>query len=313
MLHDYLNVLVLFLVVSLGIALAKAKWLTDASNTSLTKLLLNITLPATLVLSITSDFTHSEFIRLLPDVILPTAVILTLMALSYLLTKVIKVNPADRGLFIGLCSMSSTIFFGIPITLAVYGYHGLPYALLTYAAQTLIYWTLGLYLLDSKAIDTKSCKGLVKSIGKEIVNMPLIAFALGVGILFLGIKVPAVINTFLGYLSGMTSGLAMLIVGTIIFISGIKNIKINRILWVIVIFRFLVAPALVLAFGWLFSIDREMVKITILICSLPIPNTTVILAEKYKANLPLATGALSFSIGIYLIFLPVILFAIHTI
>jgi len=69
----------------------------------------------------------------------------------------------------------------------------------------------------------------------------------------------------------------------------------------------------VLAFGWLFSIDREMVKITILICSLPIPNTTVILAEKYKANLPLATGALSFSIGIYLIFLPVILFAIHTI
>ncbi|OWF78793.1 hypothetical protein B4900_12410 [Yersinia rohdei] len=82
----------------------------------------------------------------------------------------------------------------------------------------------------------------------------------------------------------MTSALAMLVVGTIIFLSGLKNIKITRALCFVVIFRFIVAPIVVLGLGWLFSIDSQMIKITMLICSLPIPNTTVILAEKYKVN-----------------------------
>lgn len=138
MLHDYLNVMVLFLVVGLGAALTKAKWLNASTNTVFTKLLLNIALPATLILSISSDFTRREFIKLLPDIILPTTVILVLMGLAFAVAKVIKVERSDLGLFIGLCSMSSTIFFGIPITLAVYGSHGLPYALMTYASQTVI-------------------------------------------------------------------------------------------------------------------------------------------------------------------------------
>ncbi|AJJ09199.1 membrane transport family protein [Yersinia rohdei] len=313
MLHDYLNVMVLFLVVGLGAALTKAKWLNASTNTVFTKLLLNIALPATLILSISSDFTRREFIKLLPDIILPTTVILVLMGLAFAVAKVIKVERSDLGLFIGLCSMSSTIFFGIPITLAVYGSHGLPYALMTYASQTVIYWTLGLYLLDMGKSEAQSGQSTFKTVIKDIVNMPLLAFFVGVGLLLIGFRLPSVIKEFLTTLGGMTSALAMLVVGTIIFLSGLKNIKITRALCFVVIFRFIVAPIVVLGLGWLFSIDSQMIKITMLICSLPIPNTTVILAEKYKVNVFFATEALSLSIGAYLIFLPVILFAIHSV
>lgn len=313
MLHDYLNVMVLFLVVGLGAALTKAKWLNASTNTVFTKLLLNIALPATLILSISSDFTRREFIKLLPDIILPTTVILVLMGLAFAVAKVIKVERSDLGLFIGLCSMSSTIFFGIPITLAVYGSHGLPYALMTYASQTVIYWTLGLYLLDMGKSEAQSGQSTFKTVIKDIVNMPLLAFFVGVGLLLIGFGLPSVIKEFLTTLGGMTSALAMLVVGTIIFLSGLKNIKITRALCFVVIFRFIVAPIVVLGLGWLFSIDSQMIKITMLICSLPIPNTTVILAEKYKVNVFFATEALSLSIGVYLIFLPVILFAIHSV
>lgn len=313
MLHDYLNVMVLFLVVGLGAGLAKMGWLTSATNAVFTKLLINIALPATLILSICRDFTRREFIALLPDILLPSTVILTLMVLAFLVAKIARITVQDRGLFIGLCSMSSTIFFGIPITLAVYGSHGLPYALMTYASQTVIYWTLGLYLLEMHAAAGTEGQSRLKTIIKEVVNMPLIAFFVGVAILLMGFSLPNVITSFLASLGGMTSALAMLVVGTIIFISGLKSIKITRALCLVVLFRFIVAPAVVLVLGRLFAIDSQMIKITTLICSLPIPNTTVILAEKYKINVPFATGALTFSIGVYLIFLPVILYAIHSI
>jgi len=313
MLHDYLNVIVLFLVVGLGCVLTKEKWLNKSSNSLFTKLLINVALPSTLILSINDDFIRAEFLALVPNVILPTIVILTLMALAFITAKIIKIEDNDVGLFIGLCSMSSTIFFGIPITLAVYGNHGLPYALMTYASQTVIYWTLGLYLLEKGSREKSTGSSAFGTVIKEIINMPLMAFFVGVGVLLTGLSIPQVINEFLSTLSGMTSALAMLVVGSIIYLSGFKTIKVSKGLIFVVIFRFVLAPMAVIFFGWLLAIDSEMIKITTLICSLPIPNTTVILAEKYKVNVLFATESLSVSIAAYLIFLPVILFAIHSV
>lgn len=313
MLHDYLNVLVLFLVVGLGCVLTKVKWLSESSNSLFTKILLNVALPSTLILSINDDFTRSEFLTLVPDVILPVTVILTLMILALLTAKVIKIESKDIGLFIGLCSMSSTIFFGIPITLAVYGSHGLPYALMTYASQTVIYWTLGQYLLKKGTVEKNERSRPFRAVIKDIINMPLMAFFVGVSILLAGFPIPAVIISFLNTLSGMTSALAMLIVGAIIYLSGFNKITVTKALVFVVIFRFIIAPITVLLLGWLLEIDTEMIKITTLICSLPIPNTTVILAEKYKVNVLFATESLSVSIAVYLIFLPVILLAIHSV
>ncbi|RTY19727.1 hypothetical protein EKS23_13290 [Morganella morganii subsp. morganii] len=313
MLHDYLNVMVLFLVVGLGCLLARNKWLDKSSNSLFTKLLINIALPSTLILSINSDFTRREFLALVPDIILPVMVILSLMILSFITAKIIQIEKKDIGLFIGLCSMSSTIFFGIPITLAVYGSHGLPYALMTYASQTVIYWTLGLYLLEKDSFEKSGGTSIFRVVVKEIINMPLMAFFVGITILLMGIPIPQVINEFLSTLGGMTSALAMLVVGAIIYLSGLKKITITKGLIFVVIFRFIIAPVMVVLLGKLFAIDNNMIKITSLICSLPIPNTTVILAEKYKVNTVFATESLSASIAAYLVFLPVILFVIHSV
>ncbi|MCX2699483.1 AEC family transporter [Ochrobactrum chromiisoli] len=311
MINDYLNVLVLFMVVGLGIVLTRQKWLDLASNVIFTKLLLNIALPATLILSISEDFTRVEFIKLLPNMVLPVVAILTLMLLSWFAGKLIRIEKSDNGLFIGLCSMSSTIFFGIPVTIAVYGSHGLPYALITYASQTVIYWTLGIYLLERDAGKNSNDISSISSIINNIINMPLIAFFIGVLILLTDTKIPGFVNNFLSYLGGMTSALAMLVVGTMIYVSGYRNIRMNRALLAVLIFRFIIAPTVVLLWGSILSIDTLMVKITAVICSLPIPNTTVILAGKYKCDSLFATESLVASIIIYLLFLPVILFFIN--
>jgi len=313
MLHDYLNILILFLIVLLGFSLSKLSWLNEYSNTAFTKVLLNVALPATLFLSIGKDYTKSEFLTLLPHISLPALVILFLMALAFIFAKLIKVPTGTVGLFIGNCAMSSTIMMGIPIALAVYGSHGLPYALMTYAAQTLIYWTLGIYLLQKDSKQQLDRKSLIKKMIKEVFNMPLIAFFVGVLVLLSGFSIPEFADSFLTYLSNLTSGLAMLLVGGIIYITGFHGFKLSKEVCIVILFRFVFAPVSAYVLGTLLSVPAEMIKITMLMVSLPIPNTTVILAKEYGINVLFATESLTFSIAAYLVFLPAILFFIHTI
>lgn len=313
MLHDYLNILVLFFVVALGFSLAKIKWLNEYSNAAFTKVLLKVALPSTLFLSIGKDYTKQEFLELLPNIALPALVIFFLMVLSYGFAKLLKVQSGTVGLFIGTCSMSSTIMMGIPIALAVYGSHGLPYALMTYAAQTLIYWTLGIYLLQKDSKQQLDKKSLIKKMVKEIFNLPLLSFFFGVLILLSGLSIPEFATNFLSYLSSMTSGLAMLLIGGIIYITGFHGFKFNKEVCTVIVFRFIFAPVAAYVIGSLLSAPTEMVKITMLMVSLPIPNTTVILAKQYNINVLFATESLTFSIAAYLIFLPLILLFIHSI
>lgn len=313
MTHDYLNILVLFLVVILGFSLAKLTWLNEYSNTAFTKILLNVALPSTLFLSIGKDYTKIEFLALLPNIALPALVILFLMLLAYGFAKLLKVQHGTVGLFVGVCAMSSTIMMGIPITLAVYGSHGLPYALMTYAAQTLIYWTLGIYFLQKDAKQQLDKKSMITKMVKEIFNLPLISFFVGVIFLLSGLALPVFAENFLSYLSNLTSGLAMLLIGGIIYITGFHGFKFSKEILTVIVFRFVFAPVVAYIIGSILSAPPEMIKITILMVSLPIPNTTVILAKQYKINVLFATESLTFSIAAYLIFLPLILFFIHSI
>lgn len=142
--------------------------------------------------------------------------------------------------------------------------------------------------------------------------MPLLAFFVGVVILLSGLHIPGFIADFFGYLSGMTSGLAMLVIGAIIYITGFKGFRFSREIVVVIVFRFVFAPVLAYLLGMALSVPEEMIKVTVLMVSLPIPNTTVILAKKYHADVVFATESLSFSIAAYLVFLPVILMVIHS-
>lgn len=315
MIGDYLNVLVLFMIVAIGYALTYKKIFSQEINHALTTLLLSITLPFMLVICITNDFTKKEFIQMLPEIVLPFLGIMVLTLLSWLTTLVFRIDKKKRGLFMNVCSMSSTIFFGIPITLAVFGGKGLPYGLIYYIAQTVIYWTVGMIILKTDINyypDTEKQKLSLKTILTNILTPPFIAFLVGTALLLFEIKIPSFLEHFLSYLGNMTSPLAMLVVGSLLFFTDIKSLKLHKEVVLVVIFRFIIAPAVVLCLGYLLKTDAMMLKVTVIMCALPIPNTTVILVNKFKTDIQLATGALTYTTLIFLLYIPVLLWTINT-
>lgn len=315
MFSDYLNVLVLFMIAFVGYILAKKKVFTKESNQVFVYLLLHVTLPLMLIINIEKDFSKQEFLKMIPDVWLPFITIICLLFISTIVAIIFKVDKKRRGLFIEVCSMSSTIFFGIPVTLAIFGTMGLPYGLIYYIAQTVIYWTVGMIILKRDIVYTYNIKQKfsLKETLKSIFSMPLIAFIVGVIILLLGVRLPSFLESFGSYLGNMTSPLAMLVIGSLIFFTGFKQLKISRDVIIVLIFRYIIAPSVALGLGYLFGANHTMLKITIIMAALPIPNTTVILVDKYKTDTQFATSVLTYSTLVFLVYLPVLLWVINNI
>lgn len=311
MLSDYINVLVLFMIIGLGYFLTYKKTFTQISNQALTTLLLSVTLPLMLIINIKKDFMRQEFIKMLPDIGLPFLCIVSLALLSWLVTYLFKIDNKMKGVFINVCSMSSTIFFGIPVTIAIFGVNGLPYGLVYYIAQTVIYWTFGLVILknDIAYIYPENVKQKITltSIMSNIFSAPFIGFLVGTTLLLLQINIPSFIDQFLSYLANMTTPLAMLIIGSLLYFTDFKNLKLKKEVIIVLIFRFIVAPSAVLLLGYLLNTGSMMLKVTIIMSALPIPNTTVILVSKFKTDTLFATTVLAYSTILFLFYMPCLL------
>lgn len=312
---DYLNILVLFIIVGLGYFLAAKSWLTRESNQLFVKLIIRITLPFMLLLDITKDFTKEEFIKLIPFICLPLLTILSLMALSWLYEKVARVPKKRFGLFIVMCSIDSVVFMGIPICLAVFGRQSLPYALLYFVSSSLVFWTLGVYLLqkDRVAYEKATSQFHWQTFIKNLFSPPLIGFLLGVFLLLFGIPLPHFLETFASSLGAMTSPMAMLVIGTLVYLTGLKQLKWNKDTFVVLLFRFVLSPIIVFLWSLVLPVSPLMVKVTILQSALPIQNTTVILADEYQTDITFGTTSLSYSIIVYLFVVPILLWFVNMI
>lgn len=71
---------------------------------------------------------------------------------------------------------SNTIFMGIPINLALFGEDSLPYVLIYYVANTMFFWTFGVYeiSLDNKKLKAKNS---IRKTLKNIFSPALLGFA----------------------------------------------------------------------------------------------------------------------------------------
>lgn len=312
---DYLNVLVLFAIIGIGYFLGYKKIFSQVTNKMFTTLLLNVSLPLMLIISIREQFSKTEFLSMISDIGLPLLSIVVLSIFSFLAAYIFRVDKKRIGVFTNVCAMSSTIFFGIPITLAVFGTHGLPYGLIYYIAQTVLYWTVGVAILrsDVSAENGTKEKFNLKVIITNILSMPFIGFMIGTCLLLLNIKIPGFLDQFGNYLGGMTAPIAMLLVGGLLYFVDFKKLKLSLDIVIVLVFRFIIAPATALMLGYCLNTGLMMLKVTVIMCALPIPNSTVILVSKFKTDTDFSAAVLTYSTLIFLVYMPVLLWIIHNI
>lgn len=298
------SVLTIFIMIAVGYILTAKGWFDDKTSRLFSKLVVSVSLPAFMVSNLTSTFTKEKLSQAGVGFLIPAISMLAGYLISILVSNIFKIRPERRGMFRVAFALSNTIFIGLPVNVALFGDTSVPYVLLYYVANTLIFWTIGVYGIR---MDGGAAKGGIFNLEslKKIISPPLIAFAITVTLIMLNIKLPLSILDSCKYIGNLTTPLSMLFIGTILHTLKLKDIKLDKEIVLILAARFIIAPLIIFSLFSFFSIPVLMKKVFIIEASMPVMTQAAIVAQAYNADYKYATILGTLSTAASLIFIPI--------
>lgn len=188
------GVLTILFMVGVGYGLSKRGWFNEKDSAFLSRLVLNLSLPALMFSNFTRNFDKALLLHFGPGLVVPFTVILGSYGLAALLGILLKIPIGSRGTFRALFSFTNTIFVGIPVNVALFGEQAVPIVTLYYLVNTTLFWTLGVYYIRKdaewlKADGSSESEGLArmegmpqgmgKSTGRGVSRVPEVPKAIG--------------------------------------------------------------------------------------------------------------------------------------
>jgi predicted permease len=285
-----------------GYFFAGRKLLGAESNKLFSALILNLCLPFLIILGLTTRFTKDALMQSGQWVGLSFAIVFTFIVIAGIVAMNKRIKRKE--LFQLSFTFANTVFIGIPVNVALFGDESIPYVFLYYFATTTFFWTYGVYCVRGG--------GSIKEGFKKLVNPATIAFFIGIIMIFFDINVPGFLQTYMKYIGGMTTPLAMLYLGTAIYSLGIKSLKPDFESIVSLVFRFMVAPFICfilikIADGFM-TLPSLLKKVYFMQTSMPIMTNVAILSGYYGKNSEEASKLVGLSTIMVIITIPIYAF-----
>lgn len=297
------GVLTIFCIGLLGYILARGGKIPATLVKVLPRFVTTIVLPPYLLRNITSAFDRDQLIHLLFGAIIPFLSILATFGMAMALSKLMKVADNRKGIFRTGFSTSSTMNIGLPINIALFGETALPYVLLYFFANAVLFWTFGNYSIahdgESAGVRLFSLQTL-----KQVCSPPLIGFFAGISLVLLDVHLPSFVDKSFKYVGEMAIALSIMYIGIVLNDISFKDFRLERDVAVVFAGRFLVSPLCVLLLSLIFPIPPLMRNVFIVQSSLPVMMNVSILSGYYKADVRYATLLTSVSTIISLVTIP---------
>lgn len=298
------SILTIITMVSIAYVLTSRGWFDQNTARLFSRLAVMISLPAFMFSSFMSVMDREELSVLGISFIYPLLSMLLMFVIGLVVIRAIKVSPGRRGIFLAMFSLSNTIFIGLPVNVSLFGEVSVPYVVLFYTVNTMLFWTIAVY-----AIRRDHPSGYVKepiSVSlKKIASPPLVAFILTMVLIILDIRPPRFILDTAGYLGNLTTPLSMLFMGIVIHSIDLKKLKIDREMLAILAGRFIIAPVVAYLLFIPADIPLLMKKVFIIEAAMPVMTQAAIVAQTYGSDHKYVTLAAAVSTMVGMLFIPI--------
>lgn len=168
--------------------------------------------------------------------------------------------------------------------------------LLYFFANTTYFWTMGNFLeaMDGvEATHAKRPKLLSKETVKRVFSPPLCGFLAAIAFILADVQVPGAILSAAQYLGGITTPLALIFIGIMIYTIGVRNICFDKDLTLVFLGRFVICPLVCLGLTQAFGLSPLYVSVYVIQASLPCITQIAVLAKFHHADTKFATTAVA--------------------
>mgnify|MGYP000906037756 CR=1 FL=1 len=298
----------IFIMIAIGFILAKKGLLDKKTNNLFSKLVVQISLPLMIISSLPKNFTLDSLISSSNSLLVAFLIILIGYGLAFLMTLILKIDMKERGVYCALFSVGNTNFIGIPINISIFGEKSIPYIFLYYIVNSIFFWTIGVYNIkkqSSKSMET----GFIVTI-KRVFSPPLIGFLLGTLLIVSKVNLPEFLDSSFSYIGQLSTPLAMLFIGTVIYNIDFKEMKIDLKTVSILIGKFFILPLTAVLLLSLFKFPSLLNKVFIVQAAAPIMTQIALVTEYYDVSSKYSSFMVGLSTIVFMFVLPIYMFFI---
>ncbi|MCD4833861.1 MAG: AEC family transporter [Bacteroidales bacterium] len=307
------QILILALLAIIGVVATKLKVITEQVKNSIASIVFNITLPALIITSVSHVELNREILNnsLLVFILSHVGIIL-LYFTGKISRTILKIKDKKGNIHLIHTMLGNVAFLGYPLFSALFpGGEGLLYAVIFHLTQDIYIWTIGVFEFNnSKNLTFKESL-------KHLINPNTIAFAIGIIMLALNIKLPEYIDAPFSGLGKTTIYLAMLYIGAVLAQNPVFAAFRKTEIYMLIFNKMLLIPFLLLLIinitSSVFNIHIGNIAKTVVVMqtAMPCMAMVVVLAKKYGSDDIHATENLFLSTILSLATLPLIYFIIQ--
>jgi len=282
-----------------GYFLRKSKHLDKKETGAISKILLDLIIPAMLVSSLQIDITAKilgDFTNLFLYWI---AFYLILIIFASIISNLFPISKDKKNVLNFFLIFGNVGYMGLPVIDVIFPENGILFGSIGVVIFNIFLWTYGANLFLRGNKDKKINL-------RDIFNNGVIAIIIGLFLMLTGLKLPTFIMTAVDMLAEATFPLSMLVIG-----SGLAQIKISGIfkdLNIITysILKLLIIPTAALIILNYFKVSDPIRSILVLQIAMPAAANGVIFAERYEGNYIFAAECLFLSTLVASISIPTI-------
>ncbi|WP_042706140.1 AEC family transporter [Methanomicrobium mobile] len=275
------SIIILFLLMGIGFAASKAKFLDRNGSKALSSFLVNIALPCLVVISMQIPVNADTMGKTQTTLMLALVFFAISIAIAVIVPMFIPAKYSERGVFSFMLVFSNLGFMGIPVTQAIFGTDAVFYTTLFMLPFNLLVFTIGILMLRP---DMR-----MNFNPKLFVNPGIIASIIGMLFFFTGFTIPSPLYDVMDYLGSTTTPLAMVVTGALLAMMPLSNLFSDYRIYILSAFRLLIIPVIVYLVISPYATDPVIFAIPVLLAAMPAAANSVILAEEYNADSSLAS------------------------
>lgn len=309
--HTFTQMLMLFAIMLCGFIARKKRMTDDLFDGNLSKLVMSITLPATILNSVLSDS------QLPPDEIILTmfgyAALYFLFAavFSYAVAHLVyrKLNRPARGAHAFMMMFGNVGFLGFAVLAAIFDDNAVLYAAVFNIVFNVVLFSLGVFFVagdDEQTREKRSVKMQLKALGHTLTKPVMLATYAAMALALLHITDNGPIGQTCSILGGMTVPAAMLIIGSTLAKMPVREMLFDGWSYLTTLIRLIVVPVGVYFVFGLFVSDPYLLAILVLLAAMPAASNGTMLCLAYDGDTRTMSRGTFLTTVFSLITLPVI-------
>ena len=299
-----------FIMILPGYILTKMNLINKTHTEGVSSIITYVTYPCLVIMAMQMSFSWEILNNCKYVVLIFIGVVIIAMIISKILTSVIHLPPTQTGIMAFMMVFGNTGFLGLPVLNGLFGKEAVFYGAICDSSFDVLMFSIGVTLIRQAAKgETKMGFGETM---KGLLNPCFIGSLLGLCLFVAGIKIPDLLSGPMDAVGSATSPLAMMVVDSHLARINFKDMFKSKPSYLVCLLKLLVAPAaalvlvkLIIGGGTLFG------TVIVMEAAMPCAMLSVILSEKYKADVEFATKGVMLTTILSLITIPIVAIALQ--